>query len=170
MGKIPWRRAWQPSSILGNIPVSLPGESPQRSLAGYSPWRGQRVGHNWSDLACTYAPFLLHQKWMGGIQIKGKEFFILIHFCQKGDVTISLLVLKVPSGKWRSWMKLCFFPIPLRHRQGTWEIRSDWMTIAWWPFWADVFQECWASAMTDTVFSSSSSRWMCPSDRPLQSK
>ena len=32
-GKIPWRRAWQPT------PVFLPGESyGQRSLAGYSPW------------------------------------------------------------------------------------------------------------------------------------
>ena len=33
VGKIPWRRAWQPT------PVFLPGESDgQRSLAGYSPW------------------------------------------------------------------------------------------------------------------------------------
>ena len=33
VGKIPWRRKWQPS------PVFLPGESHgQRSLAGYSPW------------------------------------------------------------------------------------------------------------------------------------
>ena len=33
VGKIPWRRKWQPT------PVFLPGESHgQRSLAGYSPW------------------------------------------------------------------------------------------------------------------------------------
>ena len=33
VGKIPWRRAWQPS------PVFLPGESHgQRILVGYSPW------------------------------------------------------------------------------------------------------------------------------------
>ena len=33
VGKIPWRRAWQPT------PVSLPGEfHAQRSLVGYSPW------------------------------------------------------------------------------------------------------------------------------------
>ena len=33
IGKIPWRRAWQPT------PVFLPGESHgHRSLAGYSPW------------------------------------------------------------------------------------------------------------------------------------
>ena len=33
VGKIPWRRQWQPT------PVFLPGESHrQRSLAGYSPW------------------------------------------------------------------------------------------------------------------------------------
>ena len=39
VGKIPWRRAWQPT------PVFLPGESHgQRSLRGYSPW-----GHEESD-------------------------------------------------------------------------------------------------------------------------
>ena len=33
VGKIPWRRAWQPT------PVFLPGETHgQRSLARYSPW------------------------------------------------------------------------------------------------------------------------------------
>ena len=40
VGKIPWRRKWQPS------PVFLPGKSHgQRSLAGYSPW-DLRVGHD----------------------------------------------------------------------------------------------------------------------------
>ena len=39
VGKIPWRRAWQPT------PVFLPGESNgQRSLAGYGTW-----GHKESD-------------------------------------------------------------------------------------------------------------------------
>ena len=48
VGKIPWRRKWQPSLIL------LPGESHgQRSLAGYSPW-GQRVRHI-SATECTHA-------------------------------------------------------------------------------------------------------------------
>ena len=38
VGKIPWRRTWQPTSI------SLPGESPgQSSLLGYSPWDGQEL-------------------------------------------------------------------------------------------------------------------------------
>ena len=45
VGKIPWRRACQPT------PVFLPGEfHGQRSLMGYSPW-GQRVGHDWSNPA-----------------------------------------------------------------------------------------------------------------------
>ena len=36
VGKIPWRRAWQPT------PVFLPGESHgQWSLVGYSPWGGK---------------------------------------------------------------------------------------------------------------------------------
>ena len=38
VGKIPWRRAWQPT------PVFLPGEShEQRSLAGYSPCGGKEL-------------------------------------------------------------------------------------------------------------------------------
>ena len=41
IGKIPWRRAWQPT------PVFLPGEfHGQRSLAGYSP---SRVGLDWAE-------------------------------------------------------------------------------------------------------------------------
>ena len=32
IGKIPWRREWQPT------PVLWPGEHGQRSLVGYSPW------------------------------------------------------------------------------------------------------------------------------------
>ena len=45
LGKIPWRRAWQPT------PVFSPGDSlGQRSLMGYSP-QSRRAEHNWSDLA-----------------------------------------------------------------------------------------------------------------------
>ena len=39
--KIPWRRAWQPTTVF------LPGESHRwRSLMDYSPWGRTRVGHN----------------------------------------------------------------------------------------------------------------------------
>ena len=41
VGKIPWRRKWQPT------PVFLPGESRgQRSLEDYSPWGHKRVKNN----------------------------------------------------------------------------------------------------------------------------
>ena len=45
VGKIPWRRKWQPT------PVLLPGKSHgQRSLVGYSPW-----DHKESDTTeCIY--------------------------------------------------------------------------------------------------------------------
>ena len=51
VGKIPWRRAWQPT------PVFLPGESHgQRSLAGYSPW-DYRVRVSWvTKHACMPLP------------------------------------------------------------------------------------------------------------------
>jgi len=42
VGKIPWRRKWQPT------PVFLPGESHgQRSLAGYSPWDRKESDTAW---------------------------------------------------------------------------------------------------------------------------
>ena len=42
VGKIPWRRTWQP------IPVFLPGESHgQRSLVGYSPWGRKESENKW---------------------------------------------------------------------------------------------------------------------------
>ena len=48
IGKIPWRRVWQP------IPVFLPGESHgQKGLVGFSP-QGLRVRHDWSALACVH--------------------------------------------------------------------------------------------------------------------
>ena len=41
VGKITWRRKWQPT------PIFLPGKfHGQRSLAGYSPWGLQRVRYN----------------------------------------------------------------------------------------------------------------------------
>ena len=41
VGKIPWRRKWQPT------PVFLPGKShEQRSLVDCSPWGCKRVRHN----------------------------------------------------------------------------------------------------------------------------
>ena len=50
VGKIPWRRAWQPT------PVFLPGESDgQRSLADYSPW-----GHKESDRTEQLSAHMCH--------------------------------------------------------------------------------------------------------------
>ena len=41
VGKIPWRRKWQPT------PVFLPGKSHgQRKLVDYSPWGRERSGHD----------------------------------------------------------------------------------------------------------------------------
>ena len=41
VGKIPWRRKWQPT------PVFLPGKAHgQRNLVSYSPWGRRRLGHD----------------------------------------------------------------------------------------------------------------------------
>ena len=55
VGKIPWRRKWQPTLVF------LPGESYgqripwTRSLVGYGPWGPKGVGHNWMTNTFTYA-------------------------------------------------------------------------------------------------------------------
>ena len=47
VGKIPWRRAWQPTSVF------LPGKShEQRGLAGYSPW-GLKKSCTWLSNSTT---------------------------------------------------------------------------------------------------------------------
>ena len=44
VGKIPWRRKWQPT------PVFLLGKfHGQRSLMSYSPWGCQRIRHKWAN-------------------------------------------------------------------------------------------------------------------------
>ena len=59
VGKIPWRRAWQPT------PVSLPGEPHgQRSLAGYSPWGPKELDRtevSWHSRGEQPHPFLGQQ-------------------------------------------------------------------------------------------------------------
>ena len=62
VGKIPWRRKWQPT------PVFLPGESHgQRSLVGYSP-----PGHKESDTtehSCRTAKPVRHSCWARALQL-----------------------------------------------------------------------------------------------------
>ena len=55
VGKIPWRRAWQPT------PVFLPGGSHEwRSLAGYGS-QGHRVRWDWSNWAHTHLWYMSTQ-------------------------------------------------------------------------------------------------------------
>ena len=60
VGKIPWRRKWQPT------PGFLPGESHgQRSLKGYSPW-GRKESHSTDWLSTAETPAKKHGCWGAG--------------------------------------------------------------------------------------------------------
>ena len=94
IGKIPWRRAWQPT------PVFWPGEShgPPGKPGGLQCIGPQRVGRDWSDLACRYNPkdVLLHFQtvmsvfkiissktdwaFKDSLEIKTISFLLIIHF------------------------------------------------------------------------------------------
>ena len=66
VGKIPWRRAWQPT------PVFLPGESHgQRSLVSYNPW-----GHKESDTTVVIKHACVHRQY--SISGKGDCIRILL--------------------------------------------------------------------------------------------
>ena len=65
VGKIPWRRKWQPT------PVSLPGKSHgQRSLVGCSPWGLKEPGTN-EQLTLTYLPVFLPREFHGQRSLMG---------------------------------------------------------------------------------------------------
>ena len=67
VGKIPWRRAWQPTLVF------LPGESPWTKDPGRLQSIGsQVVRQDWSNLACTHTFFLKLGKEMKRIR-KGDE-------------------------------------------------------------------------------------------------
>ena len=72
VGKIPWRRKWQPT------PVCLPGEFlEQRKLVGYSPW-----GHNESDRT-EWHTFTLTFKIRPDLTLFGNSFPCLFLYFQR---------------------------------------------------------------------------------------
>ena len=71
-GKIPWRRAWQPT------PVFLPGDShAQRSLGGYSPWGPKEPDPTERLSAAQHSPSSMPR----GVEDAGP----LLHFLVKGN-------------------------------------------------------------------------------------
>ena len=54
IGKVPWRRAWQPTLVY------LPGESPWTEAPdGLQSTGSQRVGHDWSNWTSTHAGWVM---------------------------------------------------------------------------------------------------------------
>ena len=80
LGKIPWRRKWQP------IPVFLTGKSHgQRSLAGYSPW-SHRVRQDWVSMHTRSLKFCLCLWWDPHLSFLGS-----LWSCPKADSQSFLL-------------------------------------------------------------------------------
>ena len=93
VGKIPWRRAWQP------IPVFLPGESHgQKSLAGYSPqghkklYTTEATQHVCAHFICfRYVLFII-------LLILSNPVSPPPHFTEKGRV--------IMDRKWQLWIQI----------------------------------------------------------------
>ena len=58
VGKIPWRRKWQPISNSNILAWKSHG---QRSLGGYSPWGPKESAHILILIFCTYSSFVVLQ-------------------------------------------------------------------------------------------------------------
>ena len=87
VGKIPWRRKWQPT------PVSLPGKfHGQRSLAGYSPW-----GHKESDTIEW-----LHFHFSLSRSKRQQNMCICFHWYVCTEVYAYILWLKFVSKLWEA--------------------------------------------------------------------
>ena len=88
VGKVPWRRKWQPT------PVFLPRESHgQRTLVGYSPW-GRK------NLAMTERLILIHYSWgVSTYQVSASR--IAVNSCpSSGDTRDSQSVGSRGKGQW----------------------------------------------------------------------
>ena len=107
VGKIPWRRAWQPTAVF------LPEESHgQRSLVGCGPYGRKRVGHDWSDLAHSTKA---HVSAWGVLKAKMSALFkpalglSLLWFPQTTLASSeSKLCVCTECGSWVSWMVFAF--------------------------------------------------------------
>ena len=88
VGKIPWRRAWQP------IPGFSFGKSHgQMSLVGYSAWGCKRVRHDWSDLACTHT------------HVKSHTLYIFFNSLALHTDCWTCLSIKIPTCQSVCWVK-----------------------------------------------------------------
>ena len=111
VGKIPWRRKWQPT------PVILPGKSHgQRSLTDYIPWGRKRVGYSLateqqhssepcSRVSCTYCAKRAGLKkvtcaFLGAFLLFSQCFLHIVTFGEVTDfyfLTTYLCTLLVPN-------------------------------------------------------------------------
>ena len=100
VGKIPWRRKWQPT------PVFLPWKSyRQRILAGYGPWGHKRVGH---DLATKQQQ--QQELWMD-LKNNGQKFNKKLNI-YKVSKYISTRYFSITKGSHRTVETLAEFTLP----------------------------------------------------------
>ena len=90
VGKVPWSRKWQPTSLF------LPGKPrEQRSLVGHSP-QGCRIRH---DLACAHAHVRAHTH-------THTHTHMLLFTFQPTECTTPMVNPKVNYGRWMIMMSI----------------------------------------------------------------
>ena len=101
LGKIPWRRKWQPT------PVILPGKSHgQRSLEGNSPW-----GHIESD---TAERLTITNSFLG--RSPGEEIGYPLQYSW---AFLLAQLVKNPPAMWETWVWFLGWKVPLEKGKAT---------------------------------------------------
>ena len=121
VGKIPWRRAWQPT------PVFLPGESSWREEPdGLQSMRSQRVGHDWHNLAHIHLQSLyqiIFHEYVSDYPLRREKCALfwqpIIPFILFSLGTSHLILhhrhlqaYKVLPEEWASWIQRLIFTAP----------------------------------------------------------
>ena len=101
VGKIPWRRKWQPT------PVFLPGESPQtEDPGGLQSMGSHRVGHDWCDWArntgVVLTIYTYYHSFLNSYPVAGIRN--VIHFGERNGYPLQYSCLGNPKdrGAWRA--------------------------------------------------------------------
>ena len=125
VGKIPWKRKWQPT-----LAFLLGKPQGQRTLVGYSPWGSQGVRHDWVTEHSTQLSFALWVKVPLPLSMISAALFMSSASpqAQSRQKLHSVCQQIWKTQQWpQNWKRSVFIPIP---KKGNVKECSNYHTIA----------------------------------------
>ena len=129
VGKIPWRRKWQPTPVL--LPVKSHG---RRSLVSYSPWGCKRAGHDLATKTTTIDHIDSFKLAVLELFIRNLKLNFLKGFSRPGK-SCQGLVTDSAHDIYRSGWTLLKFPSPAKYLAIPTPVRRWSSSFTWWGCW-----------------------------------